>query len=100
MEAIVCRMKTGRVCSSELDQRSEHMANSLMNQLDADKDGKLSWDEFHKGITDLAQQRDSRVWPYVGSMVMVGVILHTRNKTRYNTFHLQFAKKLKTLHTT
>mmetsp|Transcript_35221 Transcript_35221/g.80642 ORF Transcript_35221/g.80642 Transcript_35221/m.80642 type:complete len:193 (+) Transcript_35221:107-685(+) len=51
---------------------AEAIASHLMKVLDRDQDDKLTFDEFHDGLTKLAAERDRRVWPIAASMLVTG----------------------------
>jgi len=53
-------------------QQADVAASLLMARLDADSDGRVSCEEFAAGLRDLAQQRDARVWPLAGAMLVAG----------------------------
>mmetsp|Transcript_51621 Transcript_51621/g.95556 ORF Transcript_51621/g.95556 Transcript_51621/m.95556 type:complete len:553 (-) Transcript_51621:20-1678(-) len=52
---------------------AEAIASHLMVTLDRNNDDKLTFDEFHLGLTKLAAERDSRVWSIAASMLVTGV---------------------------
>lgn len=74
VQHVIRRMKHGRACGSTMSlEDAEWKTNTIMDQFDTNKDGKISWEEFHAGILALAQSRDPRMWPYAGSMVLIGI---------------------------
>lgn len=54
-------------------KQADEAAVSFVSRFAKTKDGQLSFPEFHAGITSLAGERDPRVWPIAGMMLVSGV---------------------------
>ncbi|CAE7234799.1 unnamed protein product [Symbiodinium natans] len=75
----------GRVDFSELSAVLRHLNSKLaheesltttallMHELDKDKDGFISFEEFRSGVTSLAQRYDNRVVPISAAMFLSGI---------------------------
>jgi len=72
---LVAMMETLKIQADEskiLHNLDQHV-DMLMVSLDANKDGKVTFDEFKSRMLFLGERRDPRVWPISGSMLIVGI---------------------------
>ncbi|KAJ8601955.1 hypothetical protein CTAYLR_004443 [Chrysophaeum taylorii] len=59
----------GRSCSTEIESR----ASTATTQLLRPTEDAISFEQFQKRMVELASQRDSRIWPIAGTMLLGGL---------------------------
>ena len=69
---VLLRVKQGRACDRQLEDRVERMVSGIMARFDDDRTGRISFEQFETHMVEIADERDPRLWPVACTMLVTG----------------------------